>query len=129
MGLRERQEELVRALVAGGADPDGCTNMEAARRQLMRKRAGEVGQAWPMLRAGFGSGWFEAFSAWAANRPPLGSYRDGLEFASTLSLTGAALAEYEQRTAILGTPSGDRLRRSSRAGAPPRKRWWGRRSR
>ena len=57
MGLKERQEELVRALIAGGADPDGCTNMAAAREQLMRKRAGEVGKAWPMLRSSLGSGW------------------------------------------------------------------------
>lgn len=111
MGLKERQEELVRALVAGGADPQGCTNMTAAREQLLRKRAGEVGQAWPMLRASLGTGWFTAFSAWAADRPPLGSYRDGLEFAAAQDLTGAALAEYEQRT------------------RPARKRWPGRRSR
>ena len=111
MGLKERQEELVRALVAGGADPDGCTNMAAAREQLMHKRAGEVGRAWPVLRASLGPAWYAEFSAWAADRPPMGSYRDGLEFAATRTLTGAALAEYDQRT------------------RPPRKRWLGRRSR
>jgi hypothetical protein len=111
MGLKERQEELVRALVAGGADPDGCTNLEAAREQLLRKRAGEVGQAWPMLRASFGTDWYATFSGWAKDRPTLGSYRDGLEFAASVPLTGAALAEYEQRT------------------RPQRKRWLRRRSR
>lgn len=111
MSLAERQEELVRALVAGGADPAGCTNVDPAREQLMRKRAGEVGAAWPMLRASLGPTWYAAFSTWAQNRPPEGSYHDGLAFARTLTLTGAALAEFEQRT------------------APRRRRWFGRRSR
>lgn len=111
MGLKERQEELVRALVAGGADPDGCTNLDAAREQLLRKRAGEVGQAWPMLRASLGADWYPRFSEWARDRPTSGSYRDGLEFAATIPLAGAALAEYEQRT------------------RPPRKHWLRRRPR
>lgn len=111
MGLREQQEQLVRALVGGGPVPDGCTNFAAARDQLMRKRAGEVGAAWPQLRAFLGTQWFSSFSTWAATRPPLGSYRDGLDFAATLTLTGAARAEYEQRT------------------RPRRQRWFGRRSR
>ena len=108
MGLKDRQEELVRALVAGGPDPAGCANVAAARDQLMHKRAGEVGQAWPMLRASLGPSWYRDFSAWAAGRPTLGSYRDGLEFARTLTLTGAALAEFQQRT------------------RPPARRWFAR---
>jgi hypothetical protein len=111
VGLKEQQEQLVRALVAGGPAPDGCTNFDAARDQLLRKRAGEIGAAWPQLRAFLGPDWFRAFSTWAATRPPLGSYRDGLEFAATLTLAGAARAEYEQRT------------------RPRRKTWFGRRSR
>jgi hypothetical protein len=111
MGLREQQEALVNALVAGGEDPPGCANLQAARDQLMRKRAGEVGAAWPMLRASLGTDWYPRFSAWAQTRPPQGSYRDGLEFAQTLSLSGAALDEYQQRTRPVHQP------------------WWRRRSR
>jgi hypothetical protein len=108
MTLRERQAQLVQALVAGGPLPDGfpADRVAAVREQLMRKRAGEVATAWPVLRGHLGDRWYAAFSAWASSRPPLGSLHDGLEFAHTLDLTGAALEEFRLR-------------------APrPRSRWW-----
>jgi hypothetical protein len=89
--LGRRQADLVAALVAGGPLPAGFDphRVDAARRALLRKRAGEVARAWPMLAAAHGSGWVDAFAAWAAGRPPLGSLRDGWD----LARTRAGLAE------------------------------------
>lgn len=83
MTLADRQAELVRALVAGAAIPPGfsATDLTATKTALLRKRAGEVGQAWPGLAAAFKSQWTEVFSVWAEQRPPLGSLRDGWDFA------------------------------------------------
>jgi len=76
MSLAEEQENLVRALVAGAPLPEGfdAGRVGAAARALLRKRTGEVLRAWPALDA-------EAFGAWAASRPPKGSWLDGWDFA------------------------------------------------
>ncbi len=85
--LGRRQAELVAALVAGAAVPEGFdqTRVRAATDALLRKRAGEVGNRWPTLRASLGPQWNEAFAQWARERPPHGSWRDGWDFARQLA--------------------------------------------
>ncbi|TQS44287.1 hypothetical protein [Cryptosporangium phraense] len=80
------QAALVAALVAGGPLPSGfdATRVDAARRALLRKRAGEVGKAWPLLAGSLGPAYLPRFVQWAAGRPPAGSYADGLAFAHHL---------------------------------------------
>lgn len=77
-GLAGRQEALVRALVAGGPLPEGFdgTRVAAAGRALRNKRFGEVAGTWPQLLP-----YGELFRAWARDRPPRGSWRDGWDFA------------------------------------------------
>ncbi|WP_407676835.1 hypothetical protein [Phytohabitans aurantiacus] len=108
--LQERQAALVEALVAGAAIPDGfdARLVEAARRALLRKRAGDVARHWPLLAASFGARWPEVFAEWAAGRPPQGGWQDGLDLARSVPLTGAAAAELASRT-------------------PRPRRWWHRR--
>lgn len=59
-----------------------------ARRALLRKRAGEVAAAWPLLAASVGHGWTASFAAWAPRRPPQGSLRDGWDLARDLAAAG-----------------------------------------
>ncbi|GAA1418148.1 hypothetical protein [Catellatospora coxensis] len=83
-GLARRQEELVRALVAGAAMPVGfdVAAVAATQTALLRKRAEDVARTWPRLAASAGPGqWTRVFSAWAAGRAPQGSLRDGWDFA------------------------------------------------
>lgn len=93
--LSAAQEALVKALVGGGPLPPGFDpgRVDAARRALLRKRAGEVAKAWPLLAAALGptadAGFVARFVAWAAARPSEGSYADGLAFARHLRTTGA----------------------------------------
>lgn len=105
-GLGERQAGLVAALVAGAPIPEGFDPrlVAAARRALLRKRAGDVARHWPLLAASFGARWPEVFAEWADGRPPQGAWQDGLDLARSLPLTGAAAAELASRT--------------------PRRRWW-----
>lgn len=112
--LAARQAELVAALVAGGALPAGFAPapVEAARRALLRKRAGDVARHWPLLAAGLGDAWPATFAGWAAGRPTNGSLRDGWDLArelrdrGTLPPLGAeelaareAASRYDGRTA------------------------------
>lgn len=103
-----RQAALVAALVAGAEVPDGvdARHLAIARRALLRKRAGEVAAAWPLLatslRDSAGETWAASFAAWAARRPPAGSLRDGWDLARHLAAAGelaplarAELAEHE----------------------------------
>ncbi|MEU4792813.1 hypothetical protein ACFWRG_27155 [Micromonospora tulbaghiae] len=84
--LAARQAELVAALVAGGPLPPGFAPapVEAARRALLRKRAGDVARHWPLLAAGLGSAWRATFTTWADGRPTNGSLRDGWDLARDL---------------------------------------------
>ncbi|KAB1099368.1 hypothetical protein [Micromonospora aurantiaca] len=84
--LAARQAELVAALVAGGPLPPGFAPapVEAARRALLRKRAGDVARHWPLVAAGLGPGWPAAFTTWADGRPTNGSLRDGWDLARDL---------------------------------------------
>ena len=95
MTLARRQAEVVRCLVAGGPVPAGFDpgRLEATRKALLRKRAREVGRAWPRLAASYGENWQETFTAWADGKPPLGSQLDGYDFALEHPPTGAAAVE------------------------------------
>jgi len=104
--LAQRQADLVAALVSGGPIPAGFdpARVAATADALLRKRAEEVGARWPALRAQLGPQWTEEFRRWARNRPPLGSWRDGWDYARHLGTAGrlgqlarAELAEAEVR--------------------------------
>ncbi|WP_051571269.1 hypothetical protein [Cryptosporangium arvum] len=84
--LAARQAALVAALVAGGTLPPGfdAGRVDAARRALLRKRAGEVAKAWPLLAGSLGAAFTPRFVDWATGRPPAGSRADGLAFARYL---------------------------------------------
>ncbi|MFE9960263.1 hypothetical protein [Micromonospora sp. NPDC005299] len=84
--LAARQAALVAALVAGGPLPPGfaAAPVEAARRALLRKRAGDVARHWPLLAAGIGDAWPATFAGWAAGHPTNGSLRDGWDLAREL---------------------------------------------
>jgi hypothetical protein len=95
--LAARQAALVAALVAGDEVPEGIDPalVRATRAALLRKRAGEVAAAWPMLAAALGPRWTVEFGAWAAGRPPAGALRDGWDFARSLGTRLPALAAEE----------------------------------
>ena len=100
--LAARQAALVAALTSGARVPPGFDPrlVGAAREALLRKRAGEVALAWPMLAATQGDRWRAVFREWAANRPTNGSLRDGWDLARSLApLTGTAAAELASREA------------------------------
>lgn len=101
MSLADRQSALVAALVAGAPVPAGfdAARVEAARRALLRKRAGDVARQWRLLAASFGPRWPAVFGAWAAQRPTQGSLRDGWDLARSLTLTGPAAEELAEREA------------------------------
>lgn len=86
--LAARQAALVAALVVGAPVPDGFDRrrIAAARQALLRKRAGEVARAWPVLAAE--CEWPRWFTEWAANRSPQGALRDGFDFARWLRSMG-----------------------------------------
>jgi hypothetical protein len=88
--LADEQAALVAALVAGGAPPPGfdATRLDAARDALLRKRAGEVAAAWPVLAASLGPQWTATFTGWARGRPPGGALRDGWDLARELATAG-----------------------------------------
>jgi hypothetical protein len=105
--LAQRQAELVDALVAGGPVPSGFDpdRIEATRRALLRKRAGEAAKAWPVLAASLGEHWVSVFSAHRSGTAPLGGLRDGWELARTLcengTLSGSASCELDARETVL----------------------------
>ncbi|MDG4826793.1 hypothetical protein O7635_33500 [Asanoa sp. WMMD1127] len=100
--LAARQAALVATLTSGAPVPPGFDPrlVGAARAALLRKRAGEVAKAWPMLAAAHGERWRTVFAEWAAERPTNGSLRDGWDLARSLApLTGGAAAELAAREA------------------------------
>ncbi|NDK90299.1 hypothetical protein GYA93_12000 [Gordonia desulfuricans] len=105
MSLAQRQEELVRALVAGGAAPAGfdVDRLRIAEDALLRKRAGEVARHMPLARAQLGDAFVEAFMAWARGRQRGGSVADAEAFTVHLVSSG------------VWSPPADR------------RRWWNRR--
>ncbi|WP_320066927.1 hypothetical protein [Micromonospora sp. RTGN7] len=88
--LAARQAELVATLVAGGPLPSGFAPapVDATRRALLRKRAGDVARHWPLLAAGLAPDWPATFARWAAGRPTNGSLRDGWDLARELRERG-----------------------------------------
>jgi hypothetical protein len=102
--LAARQAALVAALVAGAPVPDGFDRrrVAAARQALLRKHAGEVARAWPVLAAE--CEWPGWFTEWAADRSPRGGLRDGFDFARWLRSMGrlpdVAAAELATREAL-----------------------------
>ncbi|MGC4805963.1 hypothetical protein [Micromonospora sp. DT233] len=84
--MAARQAALVATLVAGAPVPPGFAPapVDAARRALLRKRAGDVARHWPLLAAGLGPAWPATFAGWAAGRPSNGSLRDGWDLAREL---------------------------------------------
>lgn len=103
--LAGRQEALVAALVAGAPDPAGFdpTRLAAARRALLRKRAGAAAREWPALAVSFGDSWAAAFAAHHQGREPMGALRDGWDLARArrAELSVDAAAELAQREALL----------------------------
>lgn len=99
--LGDRQAALVTALVAGAPVPPGFDPVliEAARKALLRKRAGDVARHWPLLAASFGAEWPSVFATWAATRPTRGPLQDGWDLARSLPLTGPAAEELASREA------------------------------
>ncbi|MEV4617286.1 hypothetical protein AB0J74_01050 [Asanoa sp. NPDC049573] len=100
--LAARQAALVAALTSGAAVPHGFDErlVGIARDALLRKRAGEVARAWPLLAADRGDRWPAVFMEWAAARPTNGSLRDGWDLARSLApRTGPAAAELAAREA------------------------------
>jgi len=97
--LAERQAALVATLVAGAPDPPGFDpgRLAAARRALLRKRAGEAAKHWPVLAASLGPGWSAAFAAQHAGREPGGALRDGWDVARALRAELTADAAHELR--------------------------------
>jgi hypothetical protein len=119
--LAERQEALVAALVAGAPDPAGFdpTRLAAARRALLRKRAGAAAREWPALAVSFGDSWAAAFTTHHQGREPTGALRDGWDLARArrAELSGDAAAELAEREALLRYDgnSAPRRRRFGRA--------------
>jgi hypothetical protein len=89
--LAARQAALIAALVIGAEVPEGidAERLAVTCRALLRKRAGEVAAAWPLLAASVGQGWTANFTEWAPRHPPQGSLRDGWDLARDLAAAGA----------------------------------------
>jgi hypothetical protein len=119
--LARRQAELVASLVGGEPTPAGFdeSRLAATRRALLRKRAGEAAKAWPLLAAGLGPGWPDAFAADRAGTEPVGGLRDGWDLARSLGARGelpdGAAAELRAREAD--------LRYDGLSAPRPRRRW------
>jgi hypothetical protein len=95
--LADRQAALVAALVAGAPDPAGFDTalLDATRRALLRKRAGEAARHWPVLAASFGPRWYAEFALRHAGHEPGGGLRDGWDvaLAHRTDLTADAVRE------------------------------------
>jgi hypothetical protein len=111
VSLADGQAALVAALVAGADPPPGFDQerLRATRTALLRKRAGEVAAAWPVLAASLGRQWMVTFADWARDRPPRGALHDGMGLARELAaagrLTAQARAELRVRSGSFG-PAG-----------------------
>ncbi|WP_144121324.1 hypothetical protein [Catellatospora sichuanensis] len=119
-GLARRQEELVRALVAGAAMPAGfdAGAVAATQTALLRKRAEDVARTWPRLAASAGAGqWPRVFSAWAAGHAPLGSLRDGWDYARANPPGDAAATRELALRELLWTYDGENSPRPRRGPA------------
>ncbi len=104
-GLAARQAALVAALVAGGPVPAGfdASRVDATRRALLGKRAGEAAKHWPLLASSLGSDWPRSFARTLDGREPGGALRDGWDVARALrgELSPGAAEELAGREAVL----------------------------
>ena len=111
MSLAGDQAALVAALVAGADPPPrfDTGRLDATWAALLRKRAGEVAAAWPVLAASLGPQWTATFAGWARDRPPRGALHDGMDLAGELAAAGRlsdeARAELRVRSGSFG-PAG-----------------------
>jgi len=128
-GLAARQAALVAALVAGGPDPAGVdpVRLDATRRALLRKRAGEAARHWPLLAASLGPDWTRVFAEHRDGREPVGALRDGWDLARLLRARGelgvgatAELAEWDAELRYDGR-NAPRPRRLRHAPGRPRR--------
>ena len=116
--LAARQAALVGALVAGEPDPPGFApdRLAAARRALLRKRAGAAAAVWPRLAASLGPDWSVRFAASVGDRPPTGALVEGWDLARALRRRGelgdaAAVELAEREVTLRRTPAGHAHRR------------------
>lgn len=81
--LGRQQEQLVRALVAGGPIPPGFDRsaVRATASALLRKRADLVAAQYPWLPPACGPDFTERFRAWADSRPTVSTTDDATGFA------------------------------------------------
>lgn len=87
--LGERQEALIRALVAGGELPEGFDKDEAAVvSAALLQRAGEVAHHLPVVRHTLGDRYLQLFTAWADGRPKSSSHADAQAFVAHLQDIG-----------------------------------------
>ncbi|MGF7238136.1 MAG: DUF692 family multinuclear iron-containing protein [Frankia sp.] len=114
--LTQRQEALVRALVADGPGPAGMAadRVAATRDALLRKRTAEVAAVWPALSTT--GGFADRFAAFASGRVPAGPWADGLAFAGAVladlgddARAELALARLRRRPGALRLVAGARL--------------------
>ncbi|MBW0103743.1 hypothetical protein [Pseudonocardia sp. KRD291] len=126
-GLAARQAALIEALVAGGPYPDGLdtARLDATRRALLRKRAGRVARAWPLLAAAHGTDWTRVFHARFDGVAPTDPVREGWDLARELRAAGtlpaAAASELAGREAAMRYDGRSAPRRRSRPAAALRR--------
>lgn len=101
--LADRQAALVTGLVADGPPPSGVDpgRLDATRRALLRKRAGEAAKQWPLLAASFGDRWASVFAQHRDGCEPVGALRDGWDVARTVDLGPAAARELADHESAL----------------------------
>lgn len=86
--LAQRQEALVRALVAGAATPAGFDgpDLAATAHGLLHKRADEVRRRFPGLAHAVGSDFTARYVDWARTRPKTTTVDDAVAFAREVGL-------------------------------------------
>ena len=116
--LATRQAALVDALVAGGPVPAGIdpNRLAAARRALVRKRAGAAAVQWPLLAASLGPDWPAVFAASVVDRPPTTALDEGWRLSRALHDrgelgVGAAVELAEREVTLRRTAGGGHARR------------------
>lgn len=111
--LGRRQEELVRALVAGGEMPDGFDSVSvcAAASALLLKRAHAAAQCLPVEASLLDRRFFALFTGWAHTRPKTTTSDDARLFREHLYATGELVRPEGTRHRW---PFSDRTRRTPR---------------
>ncbi len=97
--LARRQEELVRALVAGGPLPaefDSAT-VDTVRAALLNKRAAEIAAHYPALPSALGDRYEMLFRRWASSRPKVSTAEDAEAFYRAMEQEGELAATHPGR--------------------------------